>query len=603
MKKFFIIFFVFILGFSHLSKVQDGEDRAPNPPILKFAYENEPKVFEPLKEGILTLRISVPQNYHIFGGKELKVDVESENIGVEDIIYPKPVIEDNSPLYRGDVIVKIKVKVLKKVNLVEGNFKINWQGCQDFGDKVCFLPSISKFPFKIEVKGNKEIKEVKKEKNEVLVEKEGISGDVGELINKFEEKGRFVGFKSPKDLKKWYQDIKGGKKEEKNIFEKVAKENILLAVIMAVIFGFLSSLTPCVYPVIPITIAYIGSKSQGKGKMSGFVLSLFFVLGLALVYASLGVISSLLGISFGSLTQKPIFGIPVAIIFAILGLSLFGLFEISMPSQFSTKIEEGKRKGKGYLGAFLIGALSGLVVSPCIGPLLLAILVIVASIGSAFLGFLYLFAFAIGMGILFIIIGTFSGIIASLPKSGTWMDSVKIVFGALVFAASFYFGGLYLKPIFFMLFSGVLIGFTAGFLIYGSSKHFLSKTHIFMGVLLTIIAFIVIIPFTPQLKHSEHNMEFENDLKSAIRKAERHKKPLLLDFRADWCAACLELEKKTWVSKEALEVFSEVVPVKIDFTKETEETKNMTKVLNISGLPTVILFEARNVKEGEDIIN
>jgi len=123
-------------------------------------------------------------------------------------------------------------------------------------------------------------------------------------------------------------------------------------------------LTPCVYPVIPITIAYIGSKSRGKGKLSGFILSLFFVLGLAIVYASLGVLSSMLGVSFGSLTQKPIVGVPIAIIFAILGFSMFGLFEIAMPGKFSSKIEAEKKKGKGYFGAFLIGALSGFGCKP-----------------------------------------------------------------------------------------------------------------------------------------------------------------------------------------------------------------------------------------------
>jgi thiol:disulfide interchange protein DsbD len=601
MKK--IVFLVLILitfGFPTLARISEYRETEPQPPVLKFSYEGDLKQFEVGKEGMIYLTISVPSNYHIYGGKELSVNLDSDSLKVEDVSYPKPQMEEDFAVYRGDVIVKIKVKALKEVNAYEGKLKIKWQGCQDFGDKVCFMPTESNIPLKISVKNGKDYKtEAEKGTEKPVQESAADSLHYENLFKDFKEAGRFAGYKSPEDFKKWFENVKGGVKEEKNLFEKVAKDNILLALFIAIFFGFLSSLTPCVYPVIPITIAYIGSKSRGKGKFSGFILSLFFVLGLALVYASLGVISSMLGVSFGSLTQKPIVGVPIAIIFALLGFSMFGLFEIAMPSRFSSKIEAEKKKGKGYFGAFLIGALTGLVASPCIGPLLLAILVIVASLGSIFLGFLYLFAFALGMGILFIVIGTFSGVLASLPKSGGWMDSVKIIFGSLIFAASFYFANLYLDAKWFYLFSGVVVGFAIGFLLYGYNKHFLAPLHRVFGIVLTIVAFLVILPFSIKSENSLNETQFETEFSNAILKSRETKRPLLLDFRAQWCAACLELEKKTYPSKEGGEVLKQVVPLKVDFTKESEETKQLTKYFKIEGLPTVILLETKNGDEAK----
>ncbi|MCX7829887.1 MAG: sulfite exporter TauE/SafE family protein, partial [Acidobacteria bacterium] len=516
---------------------------------------------------------------------------------VQEIIYPKPQIEEDFPVYRGDVKVKIKTKLIDEKSAFQGAINVKWQGCQDFGDKVCFMPTTTKVPFDLKIQAAK--KEESKEQNETDAISSNVnSSAVGEktskfsIFNSFSEKGRFVGFKSSKDFKNWYEGSKAGEEKEKeNLFSKVAKENLFLAIVVAFFFGFLSSLTPCVYPIIPITIAYIGSKSQGKGKLSGFLLSLFFVVGLAVVYSSFGVASSLLGVSFGSLTQKPIVGISIAIIFALLGFSMLGLFEIAMPSKFASKIEEGKKKGKGYLGAFLIGALSGLVASPCIGPLLLAILVIVASLGSAVLGFLYLFSFALGMGVLFIIIGTFSGILSSLPKSGSWMDFVKILFGALIFGGSFYFASLYMSPKYFFLYCGLLIGFLISFLFFGANRHFFPVAFRIAGSILIVLCFVIVLILTP-VKENDISQEylFEKDLFEAANKSLKENKPLLIDFRADWCVACVELEKKTWPSDEAKEVFAEIVPAKVDFTVETAETKELTKIFKINGLPTVVLL-------------
>ena len=153
MKKIvFLILILIIFCFPTLARISEGKEKEPVPPLLKFSYKNEPVQFEVGKEGIILLTISVPSNYHIYGGKELSVNLDSDSLKVEDVSYPKPQMEEDFAVYRGDVIVKIKVKALKEVTADEGKLKIKWQGCQDFGDKVCFMPTESNIPLKISVK-------------------------------------------------------------------------------------------------------------------------------------------------------------------------------------------------------------------------------------------------------------------------------------------------------------------------------------------------------------------------------------------------------------------------------------------------------------------
>jgi thiol:disulfide interchange protein DsbD len=361
--------------------------------------------------------------------------------------------------------------------------------------------------------------------------------------------------------------------------------------LVAFLFGLLSSLTPCVYPVIPITVAYIGSRSEGQGRMRGLSLSLVFVLGLAVVYSVLGAASAKAGAAFGSLTQTPWVGLPIALLFYALALSMFNLFEFKTPGSLTTRIEMTKQKGKGkgYLGAFLIGALSGLVASPCIGPLILAILVVVAATGSVALGFLYLFAFALGMGVLFVVIGTFSGILASLPKSGSWMDGVRVAFGALILTASFYFASLYLPRRFFFVLGALALLGVLLFLLFGAKRHFFGVPIRAAGILLCAAGFAaVVLLIGPAGKGSGE--EWAGDLAAATEVARAEGKPLLLDFRADWCVACVELEKKTWPDASVQKFLRDVVPVRLDMTTQGPAEKALLDACGVKGLPTVILL-------------
>ena len=214
--------------------------------------------------------------------------------------------------------------------------------------------------------------------------------------------------------------------------------NSLLAFPAAFVAGLLISFTPCVYPIIPIQLGFIGGQTasvtndEGVSKFSlrGFKLSVLFVIGMAVVYAALGAFAALTGTLFGSWASSPWTYIVVGNVILILALSMFDVFQLQAP-QFLMKLNP-KRKGNGYVSAVLVGAVSGLVVGPCTAPALGATLAYVGTQGSVVFGTVVLFVFAIGMGTLMIVLGTFSGAMSMLPRSGGWMVKVKTAFGIVM---------------------------------------------------------------------------------------------------------------------------------------------------------------------------
>jgi thiol:disulfide interchange protein DsbD len=210
----------------------------------------------------------------------------------------------------------------------------------------------------------------------------------------------------------------------------------LLAYIAVFFGGVLTSFTPCVYPMIPITIAYIGGRS-GESRLKGLSLSIFYVIGMAATYSALGAFAALTGKLFGSASTNPILYLVVANIFIFLGLSMLDVFTLPIPS-FLTSRQPGKKSG-GYLGAFLVGLLAGTVAAPCTAPVLGVVLTFVAAKQNVFYGITLLFIFSIGLGTLLIIVGTFAGLMSSLPKTGTWSVAIKKFFGWLMIGAGEYF--------------------------------------------------------------------------------------------------------------------------------------------------------------------
>jgi thiol:disulfide interchange protein DsbD len=210
------------------------------------------------------------------------------------------------------------------------------------------------------------------------------------------------------------------------------------ALFIVFIAGILTSLTPCIFPMIPITLAVLGTKDHGQSRSKGFILSSIYVLGIALTYALLGVVAAKTGALFGSLLGHPLVVGTIALLFVLMGLSMFGLFEIQVPQALTQKLSSQQSR-KGYIGAFLSGLVAGVVASPCVGPVLISILAYVAQTQNVVTGFILLFVYALGLGQLFLLIGTFHTLWQRLPRSGVWMERVKFVFGSIMIGMAFYF--------------------------------------------------------------------------------------------------------------------------------------------------------------------
>ncbi|MDO8722515.1 MAG: cytochrome c biogenesis protein CcdA [Syntrophales bacterium] len=211
-----------------------------------------------------------------------------------------------------------------------------------------------------------------------------------------------------------------------------------LAFLAVYLGGVLVSFTPCVYPVIPITVAYVGAHGSGS-KLRGFVLSIAYVLGMALVYTALGGIAALSGRLFGHVQTNPWTYFFIANICILMGLSMLDVFVLPLRTPAFLNKVQPREKPKGIMGSFLVGAASGLVMSPCITPVLAALLSYIATRQNVILGMGFLFVFAFGMGTLLIVLGTFAALIAGIPKSGEWMVRISHISGWILIAMGEFF--------------------------------------------------------------------------------------------------------------------------------------------------------------------
>ncbi|MEQ1875323.1 MAG: cytochrome c biogenesis protein CcdA, partial [Bdellovibrionia bacterium] len=225
-------------------------------------------------------------------------------------------------------------------------------------------------------------------------------------------------------------------------FDQALAKGMFFTFLFVFLAGVATSLTPCIFPMIPITLAVIGAKTGGQTKVRSFTLSLAYVFGIAITYACLGVLAAYTGALFGAALGNPWVVSAIAVMFVAMGLSMYGVFEFKVPAFIGDRLNNTKTE-RGFKGAFITGLIAGIVASPCVGPVLVSILTYVAQTQNLVLGFFLLFTFAMGVGQLFLVLGTFSSLTQSLPRSGGWMDAVKFLFGTTMIAMALY----YLEPV------------------------------------------------------------------------------------------------------------------------------------------------------------
>jgi thiol:disulfide interchange protein DsbD len=361
---------------------------------------------------------------------------------------------------------------------------------------------------------------------------------------------------------------------------------------------------------IPITVAVIGGQatgeqSAGRKPLTAFFLSLIYVLGISIVYSAMGVAAASTGSLFGTALQSPwVIGFVVAV-FVGLALSMFGVYYLRVPSFISDRLGTGTRKG--IIGVFVMGLVSGIVASPCIGPALASLLVYIAGTGNKFLGFWMLFVFAWGLGVLLIVLGTFSGAIKALPKSGIWMETVERIFGLLLIGAALYYLRLIISESAFDIILGLFLIVTAVFsggfdrLTHESTNFqrarrafgliaFIFGTYFLVGHLM--IKGFILPPFsatTPaQSVTTQEKINWVVSEEEGLRQARMEGKPAMIDFWASWCAACMEFEKITYADPAVINELKKFVNIKIDCTNTNDpKIKQLWEKYGIVGLPTI----------------
>ncbi len=417
---------------------------------------------------------------------------------------------------------------------------------------------------------------------------------------------------------------------QKNVLEKFSdssallvllQENLLLALLFVFLAGVLTSFTPCIFPMIPITLAILGHHSAQRRRSQNFLFSLTYVFGIASTYSVMGIAAASSGGLFGASLGNPWVLSALCLIFLAMSLSMFGVFEIQTPLAFtnriSAKFSSKKGPSEGLGGAYVMGLIAGIVASPCVGPVLVSILSLAAASHNRVLGFVLLFTYAFGMGMLFILLGLSSNISHKLPKSGPWMEAVKFCLGSLMLVGFYYYLHLLLPTVFFegSLGLGLIILGGAYFETRLQSESAIRK--IANGLMLALI-FIgsLEIVFAVNSGRScdsgkktllgSHNqkdqpdnvsMEWHNfstvpQLDKELSFASSRGKPVLIDFWAEWCAACHELEEKTFSDSLVAKELSNYYLLKFDATQTSNELSELKTRFKIQGLPTLIFFDS-----------
>lgn len=389
------------------------------------------------------------------------------------------------------------------------------------------------------------------------------------------------------------------------------EQGMLWVLALSLLGGLLVSLTPCVYPMIPITLSIIGGRNENQSFSKGLGLATVYVAGLSLTYALLGLAAASFGAQIRSFLQGTAFQAIISIIFFLLALSMFDIFMIQAPASLRNRLVTIKKTG--LLGIFIMGMVSGLMASPCVAAPLAGILAFIAATGSKVLGFLMLMLFAWGMSVPLLLVGAFSGSLNSLPKAGEWMNRVKEFYGFLMLGAALYFAQpLIGEPWAELLLALVLAAFAAFLGLFSNLPEDSLLSHRILkafGIVTIAVACAFAISATtkwgylcmPQPLNTQiaakTDLLWLTDLDSAIRQAKAENKPVFVDFRADWCTICRELERNVFPRPEIGALLEKMVPVKIDATTSTEAVEKVLQQYSVIGLPTLIILSP----EGEEI--
>ncbi|WP_419673228.1 protein-disulfide reductase DsbD [Aliarcobacter butzleri] len=533
--------------------------------IYSFSLELGNKVLEPEEafkvkfiknEDSLNIKFELGKDIYLYHDK-LQINIlKPQKIEItKELNIPKPVNYEEFIVHFDDLNLTIPYNLLKsKVDSKEFEIELKFQGCSKAG--LCYAPMSQK---------------------QILVLNTNIQDEVSTNIN-----------------------------ETDSIANNLKEKNLLLVLLTFFGFGLLLSLTPCVFPMIPILSSIIvgASKNETMTASRGFFLSLVYVLSMSVAYTIAGVIAGIFGANLQVALQNPYVLVIFALIFVALAFSMFGYFEIRLPQAIQNRVNkttDGKEK-QGILGIAIMGFLSALIVGPCVAPPLAGALVYIGQTGDAILGGLALFVMSLGMGVPLLLIGLGAG--KFMPKPGGWMESITKIFGIVMLGVAIWLLDRVLNAtIIIYLWALLLLGSAIYLKIY---QHILAQLITVVIFILGVILFVGAIsgatnPLNPLEKFTSSKMTQVSDEKLIFKKVKNiqelelaiknSNKPVMLDFWASWCVSCKELEEITFQDEQVINKLQEFTLLKADVTENNDEDKALQKKFGVVGPPALIFWD------------
>lgn len=401
--------------------------------------------------------------------------------------------------------------------------------------------------------------------------------------------------------------------EQDAIASTLAHGNLFWVLLSFFGFGLLLSLTPCVFPMIPILSSIIVSQSNMQmSAKKGFILSLVYVLAMSLAYAFAGVLAGVFGANLQASLQNPWVISAFSAIFVLLAFSMFGFYEIKMPSFIQTKVSKttGEAQGHGVLGVAIMGFLSALIVGPCVAAPLAGALIYIGQSGDALLGGIALFVMSLGMGVPLLVVGTTAG--KYIPRPGGWMDNVTAIFGVMMLGVAIWMLSRIIPSsvsmflwMLLLLCSSIYWGALEPLHVNVRGWQKLLKSVIVLVFIYAVVLFVGFVsggsnPLNPleKLTCKESSKEVSHTNFTRVKNLDEFnkaltasQKPVMLDFYADWCVNCIELENFTFSDARVKAKMANYTLLQVDVTKNSDEDKAFQKAFGIVGPPAILFFK------------
>lgn len=412
------------------------------------------------------------------------------------------------------------------------------------------------------------------------------------------------------------QSSQGAVSEQFTLAERLlSDESLAIRLGILLLGGLALAFTPCVYPMYPILSSIVMGKNKSQMKLSqAFVLSFVYVQGMAITYSLIGLVVASAGVQFQAALQHPLLLSVFIVLFVVLALAMFGLYELQLPSKWQEKLNglSNTQKSGNLVGVFVMGVISGLVASPCTTAPLTAVLLVVAQSESLVFGFSALYALSFGMGIPLILFGMTGG--KFMPKAGSWMNVIKATFGFMMLTVAI----LFLERMFVANWTELLwavLGLSLFAYLYTMNQD--TRTTFFKGLrnLVIMLGFVGSAFYTVyalQLNQLAPGNVFANssgvhasaaehpefmvvrdlsDFEAKLAQANAEGKTVMVDLYADWCVACKEFEKYTFPDPAVIEALDDTVWMQIDLTDNTPVNLSFQEEFKVLGLPTIMFFD------------